>query len=828
MTGGMGSNPYEIAGMVGGQAILNSEGENPDKSTRALGTAATRAGQFAQYGGAAAAAGAVGGAFEGYYDAKAEEQKMAFNKKLDRNAKAEYRNQLGEMALQSTPTEGIQGTQMYATAKGGKLQGTLAETFAKGGDLKPLANGIVEVKGDKPSKEDGVTVDSLNAMVDHNEVMTEEPDGGVFVISDKLGYADKAKQLAKRMGELEKSKSPNAKQEYAKVSKELDNLKIHQEMSKNKEKAAKGGYLYTKMQDGGDVKKGFPKKLTEEELEALAHQKRGTSVNDNKYQHDYSLWASQNTNELSEGQNAQLKAYMEKSSMLDKVYQSMPNLLGSEGASALPENSSLKTQLTQDKIRKYHNQFPEDKDLGYKNGGKLYKKFHIGGLTPGQDLQPGSAMGGGDALGMGDYSPDAGPAAKGGGFNMPNMGMQGAPSAAQGVGVAMEMISNIQEDRAYTNKDAQARRQKYGIDEKAFGSLNYGKGVTLARAEGGRLNYTLGGKTPSPFGAEGYDSKGFTQEDYDRLMINAGHKGKDYDVDKWNKANPGYKDWINNNQEFKDNFGGKNRYSTIDSPGVAYFRDKYLQEDMDEVTPRPINIPEFESKRKLSGPVDVKEVPTYYEPQETPQPNDTNLWRFANEPTNFASLREMNKAQYPEREMNPFRKSEEVDYRAQRKNLRDTSAMQRAGTENISNTALRTATQGAMRVQEAMGVNQSLGLQENTNVGIRNADLAFNTQVDAGNRGIDFTNRQNKFQKEQDYLTERSKVMANMTDDIGMTIADADSRGIQRDQQIMALASDDPRKLEYLRRNPDARRVLRQRGISQAAKGGKLYKRMAY
>jgi hypothetical protein len=74
--------------------------------------------------------------------------------------------------------------------------------------------------------------------------------------------------------------------------------------------------------------------------------------------------------------------------------------------------------------------------------------------------------------------------------------------------------------------------------------------------------------------------------------------------------------------------------------------------------------------------------------------------------------------------------------------------------------------------------------------------------------------------------------MAGATDDVGMTIADADSKGIQRDQQNILLASQDPRKLKQLQSTPYGRGVLNRRGLGQtavsAARGGKLYKKVAY
>lgn len=116
----------------------------------------------------------------------------------------------------------------------------------------------------------------------------------------------------------------------------------------------------------------------------------------------------------------------------------------------------------------------------------------------------------------------------------------------------------------------------------------------------------------NPFNADGYDSRGFTQDDYDRLMIGANRKGQDFDIKKWNKANPGYADWINNNKDFNDKYGGKNRNTNIDPSAVAYFRNKYTAEDMDKIDPRPINIDKPTVNRELTGKIDVDPVDPYY------------------------------------------------------------------------------------------------------------------------------------------------------------------------------------------------------------------------
>jgi hypothetical protein len=80
--------------------------------------------------------------------------------------------------------------------------GRLADGFygkAVGGSLKPLSSETVEVKG--PSHENGgVRLPSVGAEVEGNETIKSD-----FVFSDKLGFADAHRPIAKTIGKLEKS-----------------------------------------------------------------------------------------------------------------------------------------------------------------------------------------------------------------------------------------------------------------------------------------------------------------------------------------------------------------------------------------------------------------------------------------------------------------------------------------------------------------------------------------------------------------------------------------------------------------------------------------------
>lgn len=92
---------------------------------------------------------------------------------------------------------------------------------ASGGDL-PLAEGAFQVKGN-PNVKDGNTYPTLNAKLDHNEVVTTKQDGGKFVYSTDLknpytgkSFSDTAAKYSKAIGKAEKMLKTNPYNEQAK------------------------------------------------------------------------------------------------------------------------------------------------------------------------------------------------------------------------------------------------------------------------------------------------------------------------------------------------------------------------------------------------------------------------------------------------------------------------------------------------------------------------------------------------------------------------------------------------------------------------------------
>jgi len=134
-----------------------------------------------------------------------------------------------------------------------------------------------------------------------------------------------------------------------------------------------------KMQTGG--------KLSKAELSALAHQKRGKGDIDFNSGYVKSSDPIMNrTGFLTADQRKQLKEYMNKSSIGEKVYQSLPNVgrMFGEGKSAadLPKGSKLKQKMGNN--IKVNPPAGYTKGSGYKSFGKSgvsVKKMQYGGAA---------------------------------------------------------------------------------------------------------------------------------------------------------------------------------------------------------------------------------------------------------------------------------------------------------------------------------------------------------------------------------------------------------------------------------------------------------------
>lgn len=103
----------------------------------------------------------------------------------------------GEVNLQ-----GNSGARMFKL--GGKAE-ELMNVKKEGGSFKKLSKDTVEVDG-KTHEEGGVKIPSKGVEVEDGETIK-----GNFVFSDKLGFADKHKKLAKEIGKVEKSPDSNRK-----------------------------------------------------------------------------------------------------------------------------------------------------------------------------------------------------------------------------------------------------------------------------------------------------------------------------------------------------------------------------------------------------------------------------------------------------------------------------------------------------------------------------------------------------------------------------------------------------------------------------------------
>ncbi len=150
--------------------------------------------------------------------------------------------------------KGNEGVNYYKN--GGKLYSKLAN----GGNLTPLSNENMEVKG-RSHEEGGVKFPEAGVELEGGETINKD-----FVFSDKLGsptYADRHKRIAKAMNSIEgKPKNNATKFSLNRLKEREEQLKVEQEQLKETlgidDNGVKryGGSLYKKMAGGGVANAG--------------------------------------------------------------------------------------------------------------------------------------------------------------------------------------------------------------------------------------------------------------------------------------------------------------------------------------------------------------------------------------------------------------------------------------------------------------------------------------------------------------------------------------------------------------------------------------------
>lgn len=169
-------------------------------------------------------AGAVIGGTLGYIKgnkAKKAENSMKFNQGL-----AEQQNQLkrssAALSLDPALVTGRPGEEFYAS--GGFLKNRYTLTKAQGGLLKPMSEDSAEVQG--PSHEQG----GVDLPQFQSEVEGGESIQGDYVFSDRLGFAQMHKKLAKAIGKVEdKPATPERINSLRRMNKQIEDLKAQQE-----------------------------------------------------------------------------------------------------------------------------------------------------------------------------------------------------------------------------------------------------------------------------------------------------------------------------------------------------------------------------------------------------------------------------------------------------------------------------------------------------------------------------------------------------------------------------------------------------------------------
>lgn len=194
---GIASN---AAGLIDSVSPADSYGVKPMGST--IASSALKGASMGSVAGPwGAAAGAVVGGVAGLISsgsARAAEQRQMAAMRLQQGNAARNRSQ-AVFAQNPELASGNVGAGYYAN--GGPLsRNYLSRTQANGGSLSPMSSDAVSING--PSHEQGgVQLPDNNAEVEGGETMQ-----GNFVFSDRLGFADEHKRLARAIGTIEEKK----------------------------------------------------------------------------------------------------------------------------------------------------------------------------------------------------------------------------------------------------------------------------------------------------------------------------------------------------------------------------------------------------------------------------------------------------------------------------------------------------------------------------------------------------------------------------------------------------------------------------------------------
>jgi hypothetical protein len=121
---------------------------------------------------------------------------------------------------------GNQGAEYYAN--GGALsKNYLSSMYAVGGTMEPMSSESVQVLG-RSHEQGGVQLPGQNAELEGNETMHND-----FVYSDRLGFAQEHKKVAKAIGKIEdKVATPDRVNALQRLEERQENLKLSQEYFK--------------------------------------------------------------------------------------------------------------------------------------------------------------------------------------------------------------------------------------------------------------------------------------------------------------------------------------------------------------------------------------------------------------------------------------------------------------------------------------------------------------------------------------------------------------------------------------------------------------------
>lgn len=212
--------------LIDGFVKANEYGRKPT-SMVAVNAAAQGAAMGSKLGPMGAVAGGVlGGAaglVKGIIDKKKEDN-LRVTEGLNRDSMIRMRS-AAALAADPTLQYGDQNATGYYANGGPLAKGYMK---AAGGYLKPMSSEAVEVKG--PSHENGgVQLPAQQAEVEGGETIHND-----FVFSDKLGFADDHKKIARAIGKIESKGvlTPERNNAIKRLEERQENLKLSQEYFK--------------------------------------------------------------------------------------------------------------------------------------------------------------------------------------------------------------------------------------------------------------------------------------------------------------------------------------------------------------------------------------------------------------------------------------------------------------------------------------------------------------------------------------------------------------------------------------------------------------------